>query len=834
MNKNLKIIFVSLIAILMTIGNVTAAKAADATEKTDIKITDFTITDYYEKEKDSYAYNETLRLHLTWDASAYGDDLKEGDYFNVTLPDNFKFPVGHSATHFDVLSPDGAVVAKAVVSPGEKNGGSVKVTFTDYVNNHQNIKGTLNLQATFSNVTHNEENTFKVLVGTNTYTTNVNVSGPVGINDEFVAKWGQAIDTDENAVQWIVRINHMKNNLENVVITDKLSADNDDIGSMKYIRDSFKMWEVTYHENGGVTDWGDPISLTNRVTFENNDTEFTINLKDLNLGNKQYRLEYKTTYEPGKRLRNNVELETTEKKEHTTSSYKDASSSGTGQGDLNNKIKIVKVDADDNETKLAGAKFKLTRVSDGKEYELTTDAQGEAVSEKLVAGEYKIKEISAPVGYELDSKEYSVTVKDGEATIQTVTNVPLKINIPVEKKWIGKQADSITVHLYADGKDTGKTVVLNVDNNWKDEFKDIRQYDKTGNEIEYTVKEDKLENYSSKVTKDSNGGFIITNTNTETIDIPVTKTWVGKPTDSVTVKLLADGKDSGKTLTLTESDNWKGTFEKLNKYDEKDGHEVNYTIEEVEINGYTTGISGSAENGFTITNTISGKVSIPVTKIWKGEAASEVQVTLYANGEEVETKTLSKDNDWQYTFKDLEKYQDGKEITYTVEEKEVAGYTSSKTGDIESGIIFTNTKTGKTIVEGKKVWNDKDNQSGKRPEEITVNLLANGKVVQSATVSEKLNWQFSFENLDKYDEEGQEITYSVNEEEVEDYSSKITGDTKNGFTITNTYQGEETPTKTVKVVKTGDETKLMNLTLSAVLSLAVLIFIVLMKYTMKF
>ncbi|WP_352403981.1 Cna B-type domain-containing protein, partial [Kandleria vitulina] len=89
-------------------------------------------------------------------------------------------------------------------------------------------------------------------------------------------------------------------------------------------------------------------------------------------------------------------------------------------------------------------------------------------------------------------------------------------------------------------------------------------------------------------------------------------------------------------------------------------------------------------------------------------------------------------------------------------------------------------------------------------------------------------------NLDKYDEEGQEITYSVNEEEVEDYSSRITGDTKNGFTITNTYQGEETPTKTVKVVKTGDETKLMNLTLSAVLSLAVLIFIVLMKYTMKF
>jgi hypothetical protein len=787
MKQRFKAIFVTLMTIAMTLGNATVVHAADASEKTDIKITDFTITNYYGKEQDSYEYNDKMKLNLTWDASAYGNELKEGDYFNVKLPDNFKFPTGHAATHFEIKDASGNVVANAVVSPGATSGGTVKVTFTDYVENRYNIKGTMSLEAEFRNITNDADNTFTIVVGEHTATKTVHVNGPVGLDDQFVAKWGQTIDGDDYKAQWVIRINHTQADLQNVIITDRLFTDSGDLAGMKYIPESFGFWEVTYSEYGGLLSRVKKIDISDLITFTDNDTKFEINLSSLNLGNKQYRLEYKTTYEPGIRLRNRFEIQSTKRSEHTVSSYMAASSSGTGQGDLNNKIKIVKVDADSNETKLAGAKFKITKVSDNTSFELTTDAQGEAVSDKLVAGDYKIVEVAAPEGYEINTDEITVSVKDGAATIKTITNTPKKISIPVQKKWIGKEADKVTVHLYADGEDTGKTVELSAANNWKAEFKDVRQYDTSGNEIEYTVKEDKLENYSSKVTKDSNCGFIITNTNTETIDIPVTKTWVGKPTESVEVKLLADGKDSGKKLTLTAAEGWKGTFEKLSKYDEKDGHEIEYSIEEVKIDGYTTGISGSAENGFTITDTISGTVSIPVTKVWKGEPASKVEVTLYADGKEVETKTLSEDNDWQYTFTDLEKYKDGEEINYTVEEKEVEGYTSAKTGDIENGIIFTNTRTGKTAVEGKKVWDDKDNQDGKRPEEIAVNLLANGEVVQSATVSEKLNWQFSFEDLDKYDEEGQEITYTVEEEAVEGYKTSY-----DGTTITNSYTPETT------------------------------------------
>ena len=68
----------------------------------------------------------------------------------------------------------------------------------------------------------------------------------------------------------------------------------------------------------------------------------------------------------------------------------------------------------------------------------------------------------------------------------------------------------------------------------------------------------------------------------------------------------------------------------------------------------------------------------------------------------------------------LPKYANGKEITYTVTEEAVEGYETSV-----DGFNITNTYTTETTeVKGSKTWNDADNQDGKRPESITVRLLA--------------------------------------------------------------------------------------------------------------
>ena len=80
------------------------------------------------------------------------------------------------------------------------------------------------------------------------------------------------------------------------------------------------------------------------------------------------------------------------------------------------------------------------------------------------------------------------------------------------------------------------------------------------------------------------------------------KAWVGPKTNSVTVHLLADGTDTGKTVTLSDSNSWTDTFSGLDKY-KADGTEIVYTVKEDDVANYTSATTGDATTGFTITNT---------------------------------------------------------------------------------------------------------------------------------------------------------------------------------------------------------------------------------------
>lgn len=69
---------------------------------------------------------------------------------------------------------------------------------------------------------------------------------------------------------------------------------------------------------------------------------------------------------------------------------------------------------------------------------------------------------------------------------------------------------------------------------------------------------------------------------------------------SITVKLLANGADVGRQLTLDASCGWKGSFGGLDAY--RDGKPVNYTVEEVPVEGYQAEVTGDAASGFVIIN----------------------------------------------------------------------------------------------------------------------------------------------------------------------------------------------------------------------------------------
>ncbi|WP_152630518.1 Cna B-type domain-containing protein, partial [Bacillus mycoides] len=164
-------------------------------------------------------------------------------------------------------------------------------------------------------------------------------------------------------------------------------------------------------------------------------------------------------------------------------------------------------------------------------------------------------------------------------------------------------------------------------------------------------------------------------------------------------------------------------------------------------------------------------------------------VQLLQNGTEFKTEEVKadKDGNWNFSFKDLPKYDgQGNEFTYTVSEVKVNGYETKV-----EGTTITNTykNTEATEISGKKVWEDYNNKFNTRPESITVQLLQNGTEfkTQEVKADKEGNWNFSFKDLPKYDGQGNEYTYTVNEVKVKDYETKV-----EGTTITNTYKNVET------------------------------------------
>ena len=683
--KMMSLVLSMLMALVMLFQGVNFNVYAGSEKEVDLEIQNIVIKNGG-NPVNSMQVGDEFRIEMNWKAKAKAATINAGDYFIVKLPDNILIKNDAGNLNFSLTAPDGSVMANAHVTPKAGGGAEIKVTFTNYVNGRYDINGTLGMNANFNKdkVTVNQKNNFDIEAGGKTTPFQFKVDGgPTGNSNEVLHKYSFAAESI-NEAEWRVRINYKKANFPNAVVTDTLVGTTE-----KFVKESFRLYRVNYtsdlKENNRVR-----IDLSDKIVFSNNDQTFTINLGNIN--GEQYKLEYRTTYTPGTNLRNNVKLTSNNNKvDEKIISYKKEAAGGTGVGILANKIKLVKVDAEDNTVVLANAVFEVTK-PDGSKFELTTAADGTVTSPALVAGTYKVKEKTAPAGYELNTQEFTLTVSPTSNAIQTVKDEPIRTSVKATKQWVGPIGSAVTVHLYADDVDTGKTVTLNAANNWEDTFTNLRKYKPgTTTEIKYTVKEDAVANYDSAVTGDVTNGFTVTNTNTEKTSVDVTKTWVGTAGTSATIKLLADGAEK-ETVTLTAADNWTHTFSNLPKFDATDGHEIVYTVDEVDVPNYTKGISGTAATGFTVTNTITGKVDIPVTKVWVGPATDSVTVNLYADGVKVDTVQLTAANQWKHTFANLDKYENGREIVYTVDEVLIPGYKTKITGDVQTGFTITNSK----------------------------------------------------------------------------------------------------------------------------------------------
>ena len=179
------------------------------------------------------------------------------------------------------------------------------------------------------------------------------------------------------------------------------------------------------------------------------------------------------------------------------------------------------------------------------------------------------------------------------------------IDIPIKKVWENPRIphpNKVKVNL-KNGDTVIDSITLSESNDWKGVFSNLPQRDASGAVIDYTVAEDAVEGYSSKVTGDAEHGFTVTNASTDKVSVPVEKKWVGPAAAKATVRLLADGKDTGESAELSESNNWKHSFEGLAKYS-KSGAVIDYTVAEDAVEGYSSKVTGDAEHGFTVTNTV--------------------------------------------------------------------------------------------------------------------------------------------------------------------------------------------------------------------------------------
>ena len=374
--------------------------------------------------------------------------------------------------------------------------------------------------------------------------------------------------------------------------------------------------------------------------------------------------------------------------------------------------------------------------------------------------------------------------------------------------------------------------------------------------------------YSGTV-ETANTAYTVTYTNEYTLtSVPVTKVWddnsnqdgIRPDEEGITLKLTGGASDITKTITKNDvvvsedGNSWTYTFKDLPAKD-ADGNEYNYKVDEVSVpDGYSKvgTVTGDALTGYTITNKheISKITSITAKKVWNDDNNQDglrtaVSISLYANGNKVASVLVDGTKDtattgnretaaWVATFYNLDEYADGTEITYSVDEDAVpTGYTKGTiSGNKTTGFEIQNNHTSATTtLDITKIWDDKDDQDGKRPDDIEITLLdvtdRNNKITvktetltiasdnANVTIDEDGNWKYTFTDLAKYKDGGTEIKYDVLETAIDEYNVDNNGepayqcltDKENkitGYIITNTHEISKITSITAKKVWNDD------------------------------
>ena len=491
-----------------------------------------------------------------------------------------------------------------------------------------------------------------------------------------------------------------------------------------------------------------------------------------------------------------------------------------------------------------------------------TNASGNActytVRERAVDGyTSKVDQLSAQTD-DYGNKSWSYQVTNSHALFE-------KTSVSVNKHWLNSNGTAETgehgpvkVQLYktVDGQTSpveGKVAELSEDNAWSASFDGLAKKTLDGKEISYSVAEVEVPAGYEASTSHDGDSWTVTNTREATLSVKGQKVWDDvndldrlRP-DSATLTLVRSVNGEidpsfSKDYELSESNGWSFSESGLPAKD-ADGNAYTYSVLEKNVpDGYEVSYASEAGESDALGNatvvlratnrhkTENKYTSVTVSKEWLNAAgnadegehpAVKAQLLKSTDGgktfsAEGDAVTLSKDNDWSYTWDKLvSRDESGQTFTYKVEEAEVPeGFAAQPTqSDGKGGFTLVNKRLAKVSISASKAWDDHDDADQIRPDSVTVEVLRKSGAMDTAEkvgsfeLSAANGWEYhSGYDFDAADADGNAYTYSLREaltgDDAQNYISDLKsecsteedGNVSWSFSLTNKHEVKEAKT----------------------------------------
>ena len=259
-------------------------------------------------------------------------------------------------------------------------------------------------------------------------------------------------------------------------------------------------------------------------------------------------------------------------------------------------------------------------------------------------------------GTEADGYDVSVAgdILDEKGLVLTYKHIPAVVNVSARVSWNdannqdGIRPTDTLVQLYADGTALGDKAVIESNKEWTKTWSNLPKY-KAGKEIAYNVIAYAVSGYTVKVTGNALEGYKAEYThNVQKMNVTVQNAWndldnvVDSRPAQLVVEIYANGKTTGKRVTLTEANNWKATVSGLDR--NAAGKRIQYTGKAVGTPaGYNISVSTDANGNIKLISnftTYTKKLRLKLSKtsyVYNGKNAKP-KVTVYNGRKKVSSK----------------------------------------------------------------------------------------------------------------------------------------------------------------------------------------------------